>query len=121
MKLYRGTRTRMRYVAGPRGGTGSVKRYQATIIIITFVLIAACGGGGGKGEMEKMEGGAPDFALPSVDGSMVRLSDYQGKVIMVDFWATLESTQLLLKFGNAPAIRVEFFLSLDPCLLFILY
>lgn len=65
-----------------------MKRYQATIIFITFILIAACGGGGGKGEMEKMEGGAPDFALPSVDGSMVRLSDYQGKVIMVDFWAT---------------------------------
>jgi thiol-disulfide isomerase/thioredoxin len=65
-----------------------MKHFKAAVILIAFVLVTACGGGGGKGEIEKMDGGAPDFTLPSVDGSMVRLSDYQGKVIMVDFWAT---------------------------------
>jgi thiol-disulfide isomerase/thioredoxin len=66
-----------------------MRRVQITLIISALVLLAACsGGGGGKGEMEKLEGGAPDFVLPSVDGSMVKLSDFQGKVIMVDFWAT---------------------------------
>lgn len=31
---------------------------------------------------------APDFALKDADGKTVRLSDYRGKVILLDFWAT---------------------------------
>jgi peroxiredoxin len=31
---------------------------------------------------------APDFVLKSVDGSDVRLSDYRGKVVLLNFWAT---------------------------------
>ena len=31
---------------------------------------------------------APDFALKDIDGKTVRLSDYRGKVILLDFWAT---------------------------------
>lgn len=31
---------------------------------------------------------APDFALRSLDGSIVRLSDLRGKVVLVNFWAT---------------------------------
>ena len=31
---------------------------------------------------------APDFALKDVNGATVRLSDYKGKVILLDFWAT---------------------------------
>ena len=31
---------------------------------------------------------APEFALKDADGKVLRLSDYRGKVILLDFWAT---------------------------------
>ena len=31
---------------------------------------------------------APEFALKDADGKLVRLSDYRGKVVLLDFWAT---------------------------------
>lgn len=31
---------------------------------------------------------APDFVLPQLDGTPLRLSNYRGKVVLLDFWAT---------------------------------
>jgi peroxiredoxin len=31
---------------------------------------------------------APDFALKDINGRTVRLSDYRGKVVLLNFWAT---------------------------------
>ena len=33
-------------------------------------------------------GAAPDFTLPDLQGKPIRLSDYRGKVVVIDFWAT---------------------------------
>lgn len=33
-------------------------------------------------------GPAPDFALPNLKGDLVRLSDYRGKVVFLNIWAT---------------------------------
>ena len=37
---------------------------------------------------EKDRKAAPDFALKDANGATVRLSDYKGKVLILDFWAT---------------------------------
>jgi peroxiredoxin len=31
---------------------------------------------------------APDFELSTLEGEVIRLSDYLGKIVIVDFWAT---------------------------------
>lgn len=31
---------------------------------------------------------APDFSLDDLDGNTITLSDYQGQVVLLDFWAT---------------------------------
>jgi len=55
------------------------------LVLVLAVIIAGCS----KSDSgEGLSKGAPDFTLPAVDGSMVSMSDFSGKVILVDFWAT---------------------------------
>lgn len=47
---------------------------------------------------------APDFALPTLDGGSVRISDLKGRVVFVNFWATwcppcVDELPLLQKFA----------------------
>jgi cytochrome c biogenesis protein CcmG/thiol:disulfide interchange protein DsbE len=41
-----------------------------------------------KENSEKKYPLAPDFELSDLDGNTVRLSEYRGKVVIIDFWAT---------------------------------
>ena len=36
----------------------------------------------------KVSGPAPDFSLESLDGKATRLSDFRGKAVLLNFWAT---------------------------------
>ncbi|MBI5047891.1 MAG: TlpA family protein disulfide reductase [Deltaproteobacteria bacterium] len=56
-------------------------------IIISVVLLVIIGQ---RQKFEPVLEGkvAPDFTLPDLHGKMVSLSDYKGKVVFVNFWAT---------------------------------
>ncbi len=57
------------------------------------LALCACGAPAGSAEpaasASEQRSGPPDFELPALDGSSVRLSEHLGKeVILLDFWAT---------------------------------
>lgn len=64
------------------------------VVIPIFFLLLACSGSKEqpkeKGEIKKKSTFIEDadFTLPTLDGDMVTLSDFKGKVIILDFWAT---------------------------------
>ncbi len=41
-----------------------------------------------RGEAQPSAGLAPDFALTTFDGQTLRLSQYRGKVVIINFWAS---------------------------------
>jgi len=54
-------------------------------LALVLVAAAACGGAGPKGSIGSP---AADFSLTALDGSAVRLADYAGRIVILDFWAT---------------------------------
>lgn len=65
--------------------TGKIILTIAFAVSVTIILMSC-----DKQEMEKAEIGkeAPHFSLKDLEGNTVRLSDYAGKVVVLDFWAT---------------------------------
>jgi peroxiredoxin len=69
-------------------------RLRRTPALLAFLLLAA--GCQSRLEMvkaqsvkpEKERKPAPEFALKDADGKTVKLSDYKGKVVLLNFWAT---------------------------------
>ena len=54
------------------------------VMTLTVLLLGACSKSGAIEVGDK----APDFALKDMDGKTVNLSDYKGKVVVLDFFAS---------------------------------
>jgi len=58
-------------------------------LALSVMLLGACGGAAASSGSTTSGGRPADFALRSIDGSTVRLSDHLGKdVVLISFWAT---------------------------------
>lgn len=85
-----------------KGFSMDLKKIGLAALVIVVLLVAGIVATGnrndGEGEMILAEAlfseigsdeiKAPDFNLERVDGEVVSLSDYKGKVILLNFWAT---------------------------------
>src|SRR6185436_7917852 len=71
-------------------------RILATAFVAALIIIAACRSEETNSKL--VLPGSPvstaskvvprDFDIPTLDGSTIKLSEYRGKVVVVDFWAT---------------------------------
>lgn len=70
-----------------------------TKIILIFILALSVNAFSGDNKLNKIATSenvivkfdgeeAPEFSLKSVDGKTVKLSDFKGKIVIIDFWAT---------------------------------
>ncbi len=56
--------------------------------LLASLLVALLVGCGGAQPAARLGSPAPDFTLQSADGNTVRLSDFKGKPVLINFWAT---------------------------------
>jgi peroxiredoxin len=59
-----------------------VKRF-VVLSIVAIALLAGCTDHGAQSDTM-----ASDFSLQDMSGKTIRLSDYKGKVVLLEFWAT---------------------------------
>jgi peroxiredoxin len=65
---------------------------KAAALVLGGVFAIVCGGpaplSAASAPRAAAGAAAPDFALQSLDGRTVRLSDFKGKAVLLNFWAT---------------------------------
>ncbi len=73
-----------------------MKRSPLVLVVVAFVVAfmlyvgyhQARRSGGSLTTRLKQSSPAPDFSLESLDGKTTRLSDFRGKAVLLNFWAT---------------------------------
>lgn len=63
------------------------------IVVVSLIAICSCskhndGGGNDHGVSSRTGSVAPDFRLQDLQGKEIALSQYRGKVVLLEFWAT---------------------------------
>jgi peroxiredoxin len=61
---------------------------RVVTVVLSMVLLSSSSGVTATSPPAKARRKAPMFVLSDANGSPVRLSDYKGKVVVLDFWAT---------------------------------
>src|SRR5690349_11392837 len=59
-----------------------------SLMLVLGFKLARSKQGIAAGAAQMKSGTAPDFALQSLDGKTIRLSDYRRKAVVLNFWAT---------------------------------
>ena len=70
-----------------------VTRIRLAAVALLFVLLGACASSSQQTARSTVKPAgarqtAPEFVLKDVNGATVRLSDYRGRVVLLNFWAT---------------------------------
>lgn len=62
---------------------------QITVFVLVISVLGFFAFGlRARGESQPATGAAPDFTLNTFDGQQVKLSDFRGKVVVINFWAS---------------------------------
>ena len=80
-----------------------MKRFLVLLYVILLLILSACQNDKPASQPQTQ---APDFTLTSLTGQKIRLSEFRGKVVLLNFWATWcppcrEEVPSLAKLANA--------------------
>jgi peroxiredoxin len=81
----------------PYWNFAQMKRYMGNIVVLCIAAVTSSaayaqnnthGGPAKQAPAVEVTLEAPDFELPGINGKIVRLADYKGKSVLLNFWAT---------------------------------
>jgi peroxiredoxin len=84
-----GAAQRQNGASSARGRLRGLALAIAALGVVVLVLPSGAGGAGPTEAAPEVGRRAPDFTLPDLGGTPVRLADFQGKrAVLINFWAT---------------------------------
>lgn len=70
---------------GPPGFSNQQMKKIAAFVVLALLAVVSAGC---EKKVPQEPGKAPNFVLKDINGKEHRLTDYRGKVVLLDFWAT---------------------------------